>query len=205
MSPVLASLLSAALLAVLGLGPQPGPAAVWPLSPHPEVVAGFDPPAAEWSAGHRGVDLLGASGQTVRAARAGTVTFAGRIAGRGVVVVDHGTTRTTYEPVEATVRVGDRVRADDPIGRLGRFGSHCWPRSCLHWGLLEGETYLDPLSLVTAGPVRLQPLFTPLPDPARRSAVPSLGSAPAGARSAPLRFVRPAGAPAGRPDAAGPW
>lgn len=192
-------------------GSRPGPsAAVWPLSPAPDVVAGFDPPAEEWGAGHRGVDLLGAAGQTVRAAAAGTVTFAGMLAGRGVVVVDHGGTRTTYEPVEAGVRVGDRVAAGDPIGRLGRFGSHCWPRSCLHWGLIAGARYLDPLSLVGAGPVRLLPLLSPVPAAARRLPVNRLtaaertGAATTSAAAA-LRFVRPAGAPAGTPDATGPW
>lgn len=35
--------------------------------------------------------------------------------------------------------------------------SHCFPRACLHWGWLRGETYLDPLELVGAGPVRLVP------------------------------------------------
>ena len=170
---------------------QPAPGApVWPLSPAPEVVAGFDPPADHWGAGHRGVDLLGTAGQTVRAAQAGTVTFAGMIAGRGVVVVDHGTTRTTYEPVEASVRLGDRVGPGDPIGRLERWGSHCWPRSCLHWGLIQGETYLDPLTLVGAGPVRLLPLLSPLPGPAF---------------TGPLLFVKPAGAPAGMPGAADRW
>ena len=141
-------------------------AAVWPLDPRPQVVDGFAPPAEEWGAGHRGVDLLGTPGQRVRAARSGTVTFAGMLAGRGVVVVGHGPTRTTYEPVSASVRVGDEVRAGQPIGAMETFGSHCWPRSCLHWGLIEDETYLNPLTLVGAGPVRLLPLFSELPRPA---------------------------------------
>lgn len=140
--------------------PQPAPAgsAVWPLAPAPEVVGGFDPPESRWGAGHRGVDLSGSPGQPVRAALAGTVTFAGELAGRGVVTVDHGRTRTTYEPVQATVAVGDHVRAGDRIGRLQTGGSHCAPVTCLHWGLLAGDTYLDPLTLVGAGPVRLLPL-----------------------------------------------
>ena len=93
----------------------------------------------------------------VRAAQAGTVSFAGRIADRGVVVVDHGGTRTTYEPVAATVAVGDELAAGDAIGRLELLGSHCLPRACLHWGLIRGTTYLDPLTLVGSGPVRLLP------------------------------------------------
>ena len=138
----------------------PAPASgVWPLSPRPAVVRGFDPPATRWGSGHRGVDLAGDPLATVRAALAGTVSFAGQLAGRGVVVVDHGGTRTTYEPVTPAVRKGDRVQAGDALGRLQLFGSHCFPRWCLHWGLIEGrEHYLDPLTLVGAAPVRLLPL-----------------------------------------------
>lgn len=136
-------------------------AAVWPLSPRPEVVSGFSPPPEPWGSGHRGVDLLGRPGQPVHAAQAGTVTFAGSIAGVGVVVVQHGATRSTYQPVTASVAVGQRVEAGEVLGTLALFGSHCFPRACLHWGLLEGDSYLDPLGLVGAAPVRLLPLGAP--------------------------------------------
>ncbi|WP_109507402.1 M23 family metallopeptidase [Nocardioides speluncae] len=132
---------------------------VWPLDPVPEVARGFDPPDVPWGSGHRGVDLVGAVGQPVRSALAGTVSYAGRLAGRGVVVVSHGDTRTTYEPVAAAVSVGDQVVAGDQLGRLERPGSHCFPSVCLHWGWLRGEVYLDPLDLVGAGPVRLLPFL----------------------------------------------
>ena len=135
----------------------PDPVGVWPLQPRPEVVDGFDPPSSTWGAGHRGVDLLGRPGQRVRTALPGTVTFAGVIAGRGVVVVDHGATRTTYEPVAPSVDRGARVAAGAPLGTLQLAGSHCLPRACLHWGWLEGTVYLDPLRLVGLGPVRLLP------------------------------------------------
>jgi hypothetical protein len=131
----------------------------WPLTPRPPVVSGFDPPATTYSEGHRGVDLGGRPGQPVHAAKAGRVAFAGRIAGRGVVVVDHGAQRTTYEPVSAMVRVGEEVSAGTTIGQLELFGSHCFPAWCLHWGLIEGpDHYLDPLTLVGATPVILLPL-----------------------------------------------
>ena len=130
----------------------------WPLLPRPEVASGFDPPAQAWGAGHRGVDLLGHQGQPVRTALAGTVTFAARLAGRGVVAVEHGGVRTTYEPVSAEVQVGQQVGRGERIGTLQGTSSHCFPRTCLHWGLLRGETYLDPLTLVGAGPIRLLPL-----------------------------------------------
>ena len=149
---------------VAGRPPQDKPEGVWPLRPRPEVVADFDPPLDPWGSGHRGVDLLGSAGQAVRAALPGRVTFAGMLAGRGVVVVSHGDTRTTYEPVSADVSVGDTVAAAGRLGRLEPFGSHCFPRVCLHWGWLRGETYLDPLDLVGGGPVRLLPLWRDEPE-----------------------------------------
>jgi murein DD-endopeptidase MepM/ murein hydrolase activator NlpD len=185
MSPLTASLtrvpglvLIVVLSAVAALWPAPAlgtpgdvdPMGAWPLQPRPEVVAGFDPPLDPWGSGHRGVDLLGSAGQQVRAALPGRVTFAGMLAGRGVVVVSHGAdshgaTRTTYEPVSADVSVGDAVTAGGRLGRLEGFGSHCFPRACLHWGWLRGETYLDPLDLVGGGPVRLLPLWRDEPLP----------------------------------------
>jgi murein DD-endopeptidase MepM/ murein hydrolase activator NlpD len=130
----------------------------WPLQPRPEVVRGFEPPPKRWLPGHRGVDLLGSPGQPVLAPVTGTVTYAGALGGRGIVVLSHGTTRTTYQPVRASVRVGAVVPAGAALGRLSAAGSHCAPRVCLHWGLLRGTEYLDPLALAGGAPVRLLPL-----------------------------------------------
>ncbi|WP_300385379.1 M23 family metallopeptidase [uncultured Nocardioides sp.] len=158
----------AVLLALLLACAVPAPAAaadpdgVWPLQPRPAVATGFDPPASPWGAGHRGVDLVGGPGQVVRAALPGTVSYAAGLAGRGVVVVSHGTTRTTYEPVQAEVSVGDPVGAGDRLGTLQTAPSHCVPRSCLHWGWIDSASgdYLDPLRLVGVGPVRLLPFLS---------------------------------------------
>jgi murein DD-endopeptidase MepM/ murein hydrolase activator NlpD len=147
-----------ALTRVLPLAPTRARGA-WPLDPRPEVVRGFDPPEVTYGAGHRGVDLHARVGQQVRTALAGEVSFAGRLAGRGVVVVSHGATRTTYEPVTASVHRGDHVDTGQSIGTLQWSGSHRLPLACLHWGLRRGDTYLDPLTLVGGGPqpVRLYP------------------------------------------------
>ena len=171
------------------------PVGVWPLAPQPEVVNGFDPPDSPYGAGHRGVDLAGAPGQPVRSALPGTVTYAGPLAGRGVVVVSHGPTRTTYEPVAASVSVGDAVAAGDRIGTLQMPGSHCFPRACLHWGWIRNadDVYLDPLRLVGAGPVRLLPLWRDAPVGADPPALPYAGS------------VTPVGELAGTPYAAVRW
>jgi murein DD-endopeptidase MepM/ murein hydrolase activator NlpD len=191
-----------ALGLVLALIALPGaraedPVGEWPLRPEPTVVAPFDAPATPYAAGHRGVDLLGDVGQQVLAALPGTVSHAAPLAGRGVVVVTHGATRTTYQPVTASVEVGDLVAAGDPIGRLEVGGSHCLPRACLHWGWIEGETYLDPLRLVGAGPIRLLPLWRDMPasaPPSELSTVsPALRSAYASWRPL-LRLLHPFGA-----------
>lgn len=143
-------------------GASEEPKGVWPLHPRPAVVERFDPPDVTWGSGHRGVDLLGRVGQGVRAALPGRVSFTGVIAGVPVVVVDHGATRTTYQPVTAGLPRGTQVAAGQVIGHLQLVGGHCLPRVCLHWGLLAGDRYLDPLTLVGGPlPVRLLPLAVP--------------------------------------------
>lgn len=137
----------------------------WPVLTTPRVVRGFAPPAQRWQSGHRGVDLSAVPGDVVVAAGSGIVTFAGPLAGRGVVTITHGPLRTTYEPVRATVAVGDVVDAGEPIGTIAPGASHCggYP-SCLHWGLLRGRlvgtVYLDPLSLLGAS----RPILLPIPN-----------------------------------------
>lgn len=128
----------------------------WPLRPRPRVVRGFEPPPKPWLSGHRGVDLAGRVGQPVSAVLTGVVTFAGAVAGVGVVVVDHGNLRTTYQPVTATVGRGRLIRAGETIGVLGLAGGHCRPAACLHLGAIVGiDGYRDPLSLFGGARIRL--------------------------------------------------
>jgi len=144
--------------------PAPTGAFRWPLDGAPRVVRRFDPPPKPWLAGHRGVDLAAEVGVPVRAAGAGTVHFAGLVAGRGVVSVTHPSgLRTTYEPVDPTVRAGRAVAAGDQIGTLAAGHPGCAAAACLHWGLRRGEEYLDPLALLGLGRVRLLPLAASAP------------------------------------------
>lgn len=118
----------------------------------------FDPPAERWSRGHRGVDLQAAAGASVGAPAPGTVVFAGRVVDRGVVTVLHDDgLRSSVEPVAASVVVGARVARGAPLGTVedAPAATHCTPR-CLHWGVRDGEQYVDPLRLLAgAGPVVL--------------------------------------------------
>jgi murein DD-endopeptidase MepM/ murein hydrolase activator NlpD len=164
-----ARLLLVLLLAVLPLTGQPVARAApapevamalwtWPLSGSPPVTRPFQPPPTPYAAGHRGVDLAGSAGQPVLAAGAGTVAFAGMVAGRPVVSVDHADgLRTTYEPVQPGVAAGQPVARGAPLGVLLVGHDGCPAEACLHWGLRRGETYLDPLSLLRPPRVRLLP------------------------------------------------
>ena len=145
-------------LAVLMLLAPPPPGRSWPVLPA-EVVRAFDPPPAPWLPGHRGVDLAAWPGAVVSAAGAGVVLHAGVLAGRGVVTVAHpGGLRTTYEPVDPVVVVGQPVVAGERLGTVDAGHPGCRAPACLHWGLRRGETYLDPLALLGVGRVRLLPL-----------------------------------------------
>lgn len=140
----------------------------WPLTGRPSVLRGWEPPTGPYGPGHRGVDLTAGPGARVLAATDGRVSFAGRVAGRGVVaieVADSGSPplRTTYEPVRALVEEGASTRAGQPVGVLEEGPFHC-AEGCLHWGLRRGDAYLDPLSLLPPsllrkGPSRLLPVF----------------------------------------------
>ncbi|UNX55902.1 M23 family metallopeptidase [Georgenia sp. TF02-10] len=151
-------------------GPGPGgpeasgrraPRYRWPTGEEAALVRDFAPPAERWLAGHRGVDLEAAEGSAVLAAGDGVVAFAGMVAGRPVVSVDHPDgIRTTYEPVEPAVVAGQRVRAGETLGHL--VAGHCpvWTlTTCLHFGARTGrDTYLDPMRLLGArAVVRLLP------------------------------------------------
>ncbi|MCE0768190.1 M23 family metallopeptidase [Pseudonocardia kujensis] len=140
----------------------------WPLAPVPAVARGFDQPPFRYGRGHRGADLVGRAGQAVLAARDGVVVFAGPVAGRGVVSVEHADgLRTTYEPVTRTVAVGVRVARGDPIGVLEAGHAGCPGEACLHWGVRRGvrstSEYMDPLVLLRPRHVRLLPLPEPWP------------------------------------------
>jgi murein DD-endopeptidase MepM/ murein hydrolase activator NlpD len=134
----------------------------WPLLPRPPVLARFDPPEVRWGTGHRGVDLGARVGQDLVAPTEALVTFSGVVVDRGVLVLQTANgLRTTFEPVEPLVVVGTSVQQGDVVARVAATPGHCAPATCLHWGVLDGERYLDPLALVGVVRVVLLPLRPP--------------------------------------------
>lgn len=159
--------LIAVLVAVLPTPATAEPAPVltplWtaPLA-EPVVTRPFERPPGPYAAGHRGADLGGVPGSAVLAAGDGVVAFAGMVAGRPVVSIDHADgLRTTYEPVDPSVAGGQVVARGSVLGRLLAGHAGCPVEACLHWGLRRGETYLDPMLLLRPPEVRLLPMGAP--------------------------------------------
>jgi len=136
---VFAGLPAAANAGVLGAWVRPVDGAV---------VRAFDPPRSRFGAGHLGADLAAPRGAPVRAAGAGLVAFAGRVAGALHVVIAHaGGLRTSYSFLASVrVRRGARVAAGDPVGTAGGVGEG-HDGSVVHFGLRAGNTYVDPMAL----------------------------------------------------------
>ncbi|WP_161971552.1 peptidoglycan DD-metalloendopeptidase family protein [Acidipropionibacterium jensenii] len=184
-----------------GAAPRPGapPAASPPVDG--EVLHGFDPPARDWLPGHRGVDIAAPVGAPVTAVRAGVVTVAGMVAGRPVVVVQMADgRRISHLPVSPSVRVGQPVVVGQIIGTLAEF-RHC-SRPCLHWGLINGRSYQDPMSLLGSGDpgatVRLYPEgHRPRrpPPPPRSTPAEGIGMPLATGAGQPGSFLRPVPGP----------
>lgn len=164
----------------------------WPLRPAPPRVVGvFDPPGSPWGPGHRGIDLAAPVRQPVYAAGAGRIGYAGRLAGRGVVTVVHGSLRTTYVPVSPVVRRGQQVGAGRQIGTMEDSLAHCGALNCLHLGLLRGAVYLDPLSLF-GGRIRLLPVWA-LPGATATATVTGAAAGRSGGLAAPGQGGSPSG------------
>ncbi|MFB9512186.1 murein hydrolase activator EnvC family protein [Streptomyces purpureus] len=143
------------------VGPTGPVGRAWPLGPPgPTIVRGWQPPATPYGPGHRGIDLAAPPGTPVHAAAPGHISYAGPVAGRGVLTITLTGTgepplRTSYEPVTPLVTQGDTVTAGQIIATTTT-SPHC-PDSCLHWGLRRADTYLNPLTLLPPHLLRRPP------------------------------------------------
>jgi murein DD-endopeptidase MepM/ murein hydrolase activator NlpD len=147
---------SAAAVADAGASaPAPAPvqaasARYQPPVPAP-ILDSFRAPTTRYGPGNRGIEYGTAVGDRVGAIGAGTVAFAGPVAGRLVVSVVHpdGLRSSLTGLAAISVRVGQAVVAGEQVGASAQR---------LHLGVRRGETYLDPASLfISTGPARLVP------------------------------------------------
>ena len=128
---------------VVTVAPATSDGWTWPVPAPIRVVSPFRAPPTPYKAGHRGIDLLVEPAATIVAAAPGTVSFAGMVAGRGVVAIDHGDgVVSAIEPVAASVAQGDVVSAGDVIGIVTQ-GGHC-TGDCVHFGVRVHGEYVSP-------------------------------------------------------------
>lgn len=131
------------------------------------ITRSFEAPPCRWCAGHRGLSYAPPVDTAVRAAAAGTVTFAGVVVDVRYVVIRHaGGVLATYGGLaSATVDIGDRVPAGAVVG---------WSGGELYFGLRTGpDEYIDPEPLL--GEMVIPPYLVPVDgSPRRRPPEPQL-------------------------------
>jgi murein DD-endopeptidase MepM/ murein hydrolase activator NlpD len=104
---------------------------------------------------HKGIDLAAPHGTSVLCAEGGTVRIATEkyvaapTAGT-VVVVDHGGGQQTFYShlSSLSVKVGQKVTRGQVVGRVGNTGVSTGPH--LHFEVWEGETHVDPATVIPA-------------------------------------------------------
>ena len=111
----------------------------------------YEAPAHRYGRGHRGVDVRPSDAAGVRAPADGGVAFAGVVAGRGVLTIDHGDGLvTTFEPVDSPLAMGDTVRRGANVGTLS-LGGHA-AAGTFHFGVRWHGEYINPLLLLCGVP-----------------------------------------------------
>ena len=177
---MLRSLLAAGI-AALALSFAPAAAAwSWPYD-GPVVrafVLGGDPYAGGQ---HRGIDIGGSVGDVVRAAAAGTVTFAGSVPGGGRVVTvrsSDGYAVTLLQLGELRVAENATVAEGQVVGTIGASSDAVTTSPHVHLGIrpaADPDGYVDPLTLL---PARSQPAAGPSPSLSSPAPAPSAAPAP---------------------------
>ncbi len=121
-----------------------------------EVVDPFRPPAHVGAPGNRGLEYGDSDQQVVAAAASGYVLFAGPVAGRDAITIQHDDgVRTTYTGLlEIWVTEGMTVSQHSAIAIAG---------SGFHFGARINDHYLDPQILIDASQAEMRPRLLPPP------------------------------------------
>jgi len=121
---------------------------------HGVVVRGFEPPACEYCAGHRGVSVAVVNGSAVRAISEGTVTFAGEVAGNLFVVLQFAPDlRLTYGYLKDIVDdQGKELTTGDVVARGAVLGHG---NSRVYLGVRRGHRPVNPTPYISAKHARL--------------------------------------------------
>jgi murein DD-endopeptidase MepM/ murein hydrolase activator NlpD len=122
------------------VGKVSGAGLIWPV--RGPVTSGF---GMRWGRMHEGIDISAATGTPIRAAKAGTVTFAGTMGGYGnAVIISHGGGLSTLYAHQSRLAVsGGSVSQGEVIGYVGSTGHSTGPH--LHFETRVNGTPQNPL------------------------------------------------------------
>jgi len=118
------------------------------------VIDQFRPPAHIGARGNRGLEYGTVDGMLVVAAADGVVAFAGHVAGRQVITLEHTDgVRTTYTGlIDIWVGNGDTLKAGTVMASSA---------TGLHFGARVGQHYVDPQILLDASEPQLRARLLP--------------------------------------------
>lgn len=121
------------------------------------VIDPFRPPAHIGAPGNRGLEYGRSDNQVVAAAASGYVSFAGQVAGRKAITIQHDDgVRTTYTGLlDMWVIEGMMVNQHSAIA-LASTG--------FHFGARVHDHYIDPQVLIDASETKMQPRLLPPPE-----------------------------------------
>lgn len=99
---------------------------------------------------HTGVDFAGEEGQTVKATAQGTVTEVKKdVLWGGIITIDHGVgVESRYYGVDPSVKVGDKVKASTPIGKLMIIPFEAVQKPHLHFEMSVDGVCVDPIEAI---------------------------------------------------------
>ncbi len=123
---------------------------IWPVREF-RIDRPFVAPAHDYGPGHRGIDVRPLASPEVRAPASGVVAFAGQVAGRGILTIDHGGGLvTTLEPIASELVAGTPVDRGATVGSVA-LGGHAEP-GVLHFGVRLDGRYINPMLLLGGVP-----------------------------------------------------
>ncbi len=138
---------------------------IWPLESQGYISSPFGPRTSPFNGRrqmHTGVDIASPQGTPILAAAEGIVTFSGRMAGYGqVVVVTHGFDFKTFygHNHQNKVRKGQHVKRGQVVGTVGNSGYSTG--SHLHYEVLVKDAPVDPLKYIVDEELRTRMVRTP--------------------------------------------
>jgi murein DD-endopeptidase MepM/ murein hydrolase activator NlpD len=110
-------------------------------------------PNSDWGAGHRGVDFLVSTSDSILAPHTGTISLASEVFGVPTVVLSHQDgSSEVFQPLclGPKLKLGQKIQIGERLGMhcLGSKQSHCDALTCVHWAYrLEPGVYINPLRM----------------------------------------------------------